>query len=77
MKKNEARNAQNASVKASMRTAIKKFETAVENNEGDKQQLYTVAVKKLDKAVSKGLIHKNTSNRQKSRLTKKLQKANA
>ncbi|MDQ0174203.1 30S ribosomal protein S20 [Bacillus chungangensis] len=77
VKKNEARNAQNASVKASMRTAIKKFETAVENNEGDKQQLYTVAVKKLDKAVSKGLIHKNTSNRQKSRLTKKLQKANA
>ncbi|MDF2682500.1 MAG: ribosomal protein, partial [Brevibacillus sp.] len=31
-----------------------------------------VAVKKLDKAASKGLIHKNAANRQKSRLMKKL-----
>lgn len=67
----EKRRAQNATQKSALRTAIKKYEALVEqkNVEGAKQAL-SVATKKLDKAVSKGLIHKNEAARRKSRLMK-------
>lgn len=55
-----------------MRTAVKKFEAAVENNDENAKALLVDAVKRLDKAASKGLIHKNAASRQKSRLMKKL-----
>lgn len=71
-KTNEIRRARNASQKSAMRTAIKKFLVAVEQN--DKEQatiLLKQATRSLDKAVTKGIIHKNTAARQKSRLYKK------
>ncbi|MBS4194745.1 30S ribosomal protein S20 [Lederbergia citri] len=71
---NEAKNAQNSAAKSAMRTAVKKFESAVELNEENAKDLFTNAVKHLDKAATKGLIHKNTANRQKARLAKKLSK---
>ncbi|KAB7708713.1 30S ribosomal protein S20 [Bacillus aerolatus] len=58
--------------KSAMRTAVKKFETAVANNDENAKALFTEAVKGLDKAAAKGLIHKNTVSRTKSRLMKKL-----
>ncbi len=73
----EASNAQNTSVKSSMRTAIKRFEAAVENKEENRTELHQSAVKQLDKAAQKGLIHKNAANRQKSRLTTKLNSTNS
>lgn len=67
------RNARNASQKSALRTAIKTFETAVEKNDVEVAKTALLnATKKLDKAVTKGLIHKNTAARKKSRLTKKL-----
>ncbi|WP_062104626.1 30S ribosomal protein S20 [Bacillus niameyensis] len=69
---NESKNAQNTAVKSAMRTAVKKFEVAVDANAEDTKELYKNAVKHLDKAATKGLIHKNTANRQKARLSKKL-----
>ncbi|MEI5905776.1 30S ribosomal protein S20 [Bacillus spongiae] len=72
VKTSEARQAQNATVKSSMRTAVKKFEAAVVNNESNKTELLSDAVKQLDKAAQKGLIHKNTADRTKSRLMKKV-----
>jgi small subunit ribosomal protein S20 len=71
-KQNEKRRAHNAAQKSAMRTAIKKFLQAVEMK--DKEQaaiLLKEASRKLDKAVTKGLIHKNTAARKKSRLAKK------
>lgn len=72
VKINENKNAQNSAFKSAMRTAVKKFEVAVEQNDENATDLFKNAVKQLDKAVTKGVIHKNTANRQKARLAKKL-----
>lgn len=56
-----------------MRTAIKKVEKAVEaKDKANASELLKDAIKKIDKAVSKGVIHKNTGARYKARLTKKV-----
>ena len=63
----------NNDFKASMRTAIKNLEKAIHNN--DKELATTnlnIAIKRIDKAAAKGLIHRNYVARQKSRLTKKV-----
>jgi len=52
----------------SMRTAVKRFETAAANNESNAEELYSLAEKKIDQAATKGLIHKNKAARNKSRL---------
>jgi small subunit ribosomal protein S20 len=73
VKTSNKRRAQNASQKSAMRTAIKTFEALVEAKDVEKAQAaFIVASKKIDKAASKGLIHKNAASRQKSRLAKKL-----
>jgi len=70
---NEKRTARNASMKSAMRTAMKKVEIAVANQDAEAaKEALKLAVRKLDKAVTKGLIHKNTANRHKSRLAKKV-----
>jgi small subunit ribosomal protein S20 len=66
VKVSEKRRLRNASQKSALRTAVKAFETAVSS------EALVNASKKLDKAASKGLIHKNAANRKKSRLAKKL-----
>lgn len=73
VKTSEKRRLQNASQKSALRTAIKTFESAAaaQNIESAKEALIA-ASKKLDKAVTKGLIHKNAAARKKSRLAKKL-----
>ncbi|MDQ0213941.1 small subunit ribosomal protein S20 [Oikeobacillus pervagus] len=71
-KTTEVRNARNIQVKSAMRTAVKKAEAAVVNKDENAKDLLFTAVKQLDKAASKGLIHKNAANRTKSRLMKKL-----
>ena len=73
VKTNEKRRQSNASYKASMRTAIKNVEVAIENkNVEAAKEAYNTANKKLDKAVAKGICHKNFAARQKSRLSKKI-----
>ena len=69
----EKRRQFNASYKASMRTAIKNVEVAIETkNVEAAKEAYNTANKKLDKAVAKGICHKNFAARQKSRLSKKI-----
>ncbi|GIN85421.1 30S ribosomal protein S20 [Heyndrickxia sporothermodurans] len=70
-------NAHNSAMKSTMRTAMKKFEAAVANKDENAKDLLATAVSQLDKAASKGLIHKNTADRQKARLMKKLNTVNA
>jgi small subunit ribosomal protein S20 len=77
-KTNDKRRLRNASQKSALRTAVKSFETAVDSQNVDTAKAALVnAIKKLDKAVTKGLIHKNTANRKKSRLAKLLNAAKA
>ena len=73
IRQNEAVSAQNVTQKSAMRTAMKKAETAIANNDENANALLKDAIQKLDKAANKGRIHKNTAARQKSRLTKKAQ----
>jgi len=73
VKTSEKRRLHNASQRSALRTAVKAFESAVAaQNAETAQQALIAAIKKLDKAATKGLIHKNTAARKKSRLTKKL-----
>ncbi len=53
-----------------VRTAVNKVEAAVAKNAENTQELFVEASRSLDKAVSKGLIHKNKAARKKSRLSK-------
>lgn len=73
VKTNENKREQNSAFKSAMRTTIKRFEAAVEqNDEQAKKELYAQSVKYLDRAAGKGIIHKNNANRQKARLAKQL-----
>jgi small subunit ribosomal protein S20 len=69
----KARNAVNKANKTALKTTIKKFDLAAA--EGDKAaaaEAYTAAIKAVDHAATKGLVHKNNAARKKSRLTKSL-----
>lgn len=68
---NEKANAANSQAKSAMRTEVKKAEQAIAAGAENAQELVIAASKALDKAVSKGLIHKNAAARKKSRLAKK------
>ncbi|MET4562475.1 MULTISPECIES: 30S ribosomal protein S20 [Lysinibacillus] len=71
VKVNAKANAANSQAKSAMRTTVKKAENAVAVNAENAQELLQAAYKSLDKAASKGLIHKNAAARKKSRLAKK------
>lgn len=63
----------NSAVKSSVKTAIKKFHLALA--EGNKEKAETTlvnAIRTIDKAAGKGVIHKNAAARKKSRLQRKL-----
>lgn len=61
----------NSLVTSSMRTAIKKFEKeAKAGNKETASSNLNIAIQRIDKAMSSGLVHKNKAARLKSRLTK-------
>ena len=65
--------AKNKAAKSLLKTNIKKFDTAV--TEGDREaarSAYIAAVKTVDRAATKGLIHKNKAAHRKSGMTLKL-----
>ena len=64
-------------IKSALRTSIKKARTAVVSNEANAAEKVNAACIKIDKAAAKGLIHKNTAARKKSRLVKAYQAASA
>ncbi|PZE22732.1 30S ribosomal protein S20 [Paenibacillus xerothermodurans] len=78
VKVSEKRRLNNASHKSALRTAVKTFETAATGTNVETAKAALIAAsKKLDKAASKGLIHKNAAARKKSRLAKKLNELSA
>ena len=69
------RNERNKADKSALKTALKKFEAAAaEGNRTEADGAYKVAVKKVDQAVAKGVLHKNTAAHRKSAMTLKLNK---
>ena len=71
IKTNEKRRLCNNSFKSSMKTAIKAVEAAVKDgNKEAANNALTLAFKKLDKALAKGLVHANFVARNKSQLAK-------
>jgi len=67
IKTNEKARLRNKAVKSKLRTQIRAFRTAADAGEAEKaQELARVACRSLDKAVSKGVIHKNNAANRKS-----------
>ena len=63
--------ARNKATRSALRTEIKKANAAIEAGAEDKAVAVKAAIKKIDQAVAKGLLHKNTAARKKSALAKK------
>ena len=69
----KARNAKNKAEKSALKTMIKKFDAAVaEGNKEEAASTYKVAVKAVNKAAGKNLIHKNNASHKKSKMALKL-----
>lgn len=74
----EKKTMRNNMIKTGYRTAVKKFEQAIEaGNVEEAKTLFVTATKKIDQACTKGVIVKNTAARKKSNLAKKLNAAMA
>ncbi len=73
IKVQERRRARNQMVKSQVKTSLRKANEGVAGSSLDEAKASVVkAVSELDKAVAKGVIHKNQAGRKKSRLMKKL-----
>lgn len=74
----EKKTLRNNMIKSEYKTAVKKFEQAIEDkNIEEAKKLFSVATQKIDQACTKGIIVKNTAARKKSNLAKKLNAVNA
>lgn len=69
---NQTKALQNKTIKSNLKTVIKKAEVALTANSTEKSELVTAAIKKIDQAAAKGIIHKNCASRRKSKLALKL-----
>ena len=69
----EARNARNRSRRSALKTILKKFEASVaEGNRAESENVYRAAVRAVDQAAAKGILHKNTAARKKSAMALKM-----
>ncbi|MEO1614796.1 MAG: 30S ribosomal protein S20 [Planctomycetota bacterium] len=76
LRQNAKRRQHNRTLRSRMRTQIRRVREAVEaGDSGTAQSEFRIATKRLDQAVAKNLIHKNTAARSKSRLSKLVKSA--
>ena len=68
---NERKRLRNKSIKSNLKTVIKKADEAIASASGA-QESARLAIKKIDQAVAKGVLHKNTAARKKSQIARKL-----
>ena len=71
-----SKTARNKAVKSNLKTTIKKAEASITEG-GDSREAIRLAIKRIDQAQAKGILHKNTAARRKSKLVRKLNNANA
>jgi small subunit ribosomal protein S20 len=74
IKQNERRHAHNKAVKSALKTSIRRFREAADAGDDKAQELARAAGRKLDKAVSDGVIHKNQAANKKSAIAKRAAK---
>jgi small subunit ribosomal protein S20 len=72
VRQNERRRVRNRVVRSKVRTAVKTARTALGESATDARAAVTDAIRTLDKAVTKGVIHRNTAARKKSALARRL-----
>src|SRR5947207_12813023 len=72
MRQNERRRLRNRGVRSKVRTAVKTARTALEGPVTESRAAVSDAIRALDKAVTKGVIHPNTAARKKSTLARRL-----
>ena len=71
-KQNEKRRLRNKAVKSELKTYVRKFREAADaGNVDEATEAMRAACRKLDKAVSKGVIHKNQAANRKSSIAKR------
>lgn len=71
----ERRRERNKPIRSSVKTYVKRARTAIATSGAATQEEVVAAIAALDKAASKGVIHRNNAARQKSRLMKRLNQA--
>ncbi|HEY1698751.1 MAG TPA: 30S ribosomal protein S20 [Trebonia sp.] len=73
IRQNEKAHQRNKAVKSALKTHVRKFREAADSgNVEDATEALRVATRQLDKAVSKGVIHKNQAANRKSAIAKRL-----
>jgi small subunit ribosomal protein S20 len=76
-RQNQKRHDRNKAVRSELKTRVKRAVTAAEQGDEKAAEITKSTVKRLDKAASKGIIHKNAAARRKSRLQKRINRAAA
>lgn len=77
-RQNESRHERNKAVRSELKTRSKRALLAAEaGNEAEAEELLRIAQKRIDMAVSKGVLDKNTAARRKSRLTRRVRSLTA
>ena len=78
VRQNEKRRDNNRSNRGKLRTSIKKLRTALTTADANSsQELLPATISTIDKAVQKGVLHRNAAARYKSRLTTRVNQAGA
>ena len=78
VKVTEKKNMRNRVLKSSLKTTLKKFDSAcADKNVGEAETLFVEATSAVDKAVTKGILHRNTANHKKAYLARHLDAAKA
>jgi len=76
-KQNAARHERNKAVKSELKTRVKRALVAAESGADDAAATASMAQKRIDKAATKGVIHRNAAARRTSRLAKRVNAAKA
>lgn len=74
-RQNERRRLRNKSVRSELKTRTKHVLAAVENDAESAAETYRVTQKRIDMAAAKGVLHKRTAARRKSRLARRVNAA--
>ena len=75
VKVSEKKNLRNRMVKGGVKTSIRKLKEALGQDAAVVNAQYVATTSAIDKAVAKGIIHKNAANRKKARLARMIAKA--
>ena len=68
-------NLRNRAIKTNLKTMVKKANTAIDTKDANSAEAARLAIKKIDQAAAKGVMHKNTAARKKSAIARRLNNA--